>query len=75
MKEINIHTSLQFIKGIGKNRAKILSDEFGLRNCYDIINFFPFRYIDKTKFYKVRDLVENSSYVQIIGFFKSLKCL
>ena len=73
MKEINIHTSLQFIKGIGKNRAKILSDEFGLRNCYDIINFFPFRYIDKTKFYKVRDLVENSSYVQIIGFFKSLK--
>ena len=73
MKEINMHTSLQYIKGIGKNRAKILSDEFGLKNCYDIINFYPFRYIDKRKFYKVRDLVESNSYVQIIGFFKSIK--
>ena len=68
-----MHTSLQYIKGIGKNRAKILSDEFGLKNCYDIINFYPFRYIDKRKFYKVRDLVESNSYVQIIGFFKSIK--
>ena len=68
-----MHTSLQYIKGIGKNRAKILSDEFGLKNCYDIINFYPFRYIDKRKFYKVRDLVESNSYVQIIGFFKSTK--
>ena len=68
-----MHTSLQYIKGIGKNRAKILSDEFGLKNCYDIINFYPFRYIDKRKFYKVRDLVESNSYVQIIGFFKTIK--
>ena len=68
-----MHTSLQYIKGIGKNRAKILSDEFGLKNCYDIINFYPFRYVDKRKFYKVRDLVESNSYVQIIGFFKSIK--
>ena len=68
-----MHTSLQYIKGIGKNRAKILSDEFGLKNCYDIINFYPFRYIDKRKFYKVRDLVESNLYVQIIGFFKSIK--
>ena len=68
-----MHTSLQYIKGIGKNRAKILSEEFGLKNCYDIINFYPFRYVDKRKFYKVRDLVESNSYVQIIGFFKSIK--
>ena len=68
-----MHTSLQYIKGIGKNRAKILIDEFGLKNCYDIINFYPFRYIDKRKFYKVRELVESNSYVQIIGFFKSIK--
>ena len=68
-----MHTSLQYIKGIGKNRAKILCDEFGLKNCYDIVNFYPFRYVDKRKFYKVRDLVESNSYVQIIGFFKSIK--
>ena len=68
-----MYTSLQYIKGIGKNRAKVLSDEFGLKNCYDIINFYPFRYIDKRKFYKVRDLVESNSYIQIIGFFKNIK--
>ena len=35
MKEIDLHTPLQFIKGIGKNRSKILNEEFGLKNCYD----------------------------------------
>ena len=73
MKEINLHTPIQFIKGIGKNRSKILNEEFGLKKCYDILNFFPIRYIDKTKFYKIKDLVDNNSYVQIIGYFKSIK--
>ena len=41
MKEIDLHTPLQFIKGIGKNRSKILNEEFGLKKCYDILNFFP----------------------------------
>ena len=73
MKEIDLHTPLQFIKGIGKNRSKILNEEFGLKKCYDILNFFPFRYVDKTKFYKIQDLVDNNSYVQIVGYFKSIK--
>ena len=60
MKEIDLHTPLQFIKGIGKNRSKVLNEEFGLKKCYDILNFFPFRYVDKTKFYKIQDLVDNN---------------
>ncbi len=41
--------------------------ELGIKTCNDLLNFFPFRYIDKTTFYKIKDLQPNSSEVQIVG--------
>jgi len=41
--------------------------ELGIKTCNDLLNFFPFRYIDKTAFYTIKDLQPNSSEVQIVG--------
>ena len=41
--------------------------ELGIKTCNDLLNFFPFRYIDKTAFYAIKDLQPNSSEVQIVG--------
>ena len=41
--------------------------ELGIKTCNDLLNFFPFRYIDKTQFYQIKDLQPNSSEVQIVG--------
>ncbi|QVY67612.1 DUF559 domain-containing protein [Polaribacter sp. Q13] len=41
--------------------------ELGIKTCNDLLNFFPFRYIDKTTFYAIKDLQPNSSEVQIVG--------
>ena len=41
--------------------------ELGIKNCNDLLNFFPFRYIDKTQFYQIKELQPNSSEVQIVG--------
>ena len=41
--------------------------ELGIKTCNDLLNFFPFRYIDKTQFYAIKDLQPNSSEVQIVG--------
>jgi ATP-dependent DNA helicase RecG len=48
-------------------RATLLYAELGIKTCNDLLNFFPFRYIDKTTFYAIKDLQPNSSEVQIVG--------
>ncbi len=48
-------------------RAALLYTELGIKTCNDLLNFFPFRYIDKTAFYAIKDLQPSSSEVQIVG--------
>lgn len=59
--------SLTYLKGVGPSRAETLEKELGLKTLGDLATFFPFRYIDRTKFYKIEDLVETSAEFQIIG--------
>ena len=47
--------------------------ELGIKTCNDLLNFFPFRYIDKTTFHAIKDLQPNSSEVQIVGKITHLK--
>ena len=47
--------------------------ELGIKTCNDLLNFFPFRYIDKTKFHAIKDLQPNSSEVQIVGKITNVK--
>ena len=72
MKDTKLNTSIEFVKGIGKIRAKILKDELGLKNCNDLLNFFPYKYLDRSKNYKIKDIHSSNIYFQIIGVFKSL---
>lgn len=48
-------------------RATLLYSELGIKTCNDLLNFFPFRYIDKTKFHAIKELQPNSSEVQVVG--------
>jgi ATP-dependent DNA helicase RecG len=54
-------------------RASLLYTELGIKTCNDLLNFFPFRYIDKTAFYAIKELQPNSSEVQIVGKITSIK--
>ena len=61
---------------MGPARAQILGKELGIYTYADLANFFPFRYIDRTKFYKIKELQVSSADVQIVGKltgFKSVK--
>ena len=53
--------------------ATLLYLELGIKNCNDLLNFFPFRYIDKTQFYQIKELQPNSSEVQIVGKITHIK--
>ncbi|MFY0688151.1 MAG: ATP-dependent DNA helicase RecG [Cyclobacteriaceae bacterium] len=59
--------SLEFLKGAGPLRAELLSKELGLVTYQDLITYYPFRYEDRTKFYKINEVREDMPSVQITG--------
>lgn len=69
----NLQTPIDYLKGVGPNRADLLRSELGIHTYQDLINLFPNRYIDKTQYYKINELQRNSADVQIIGEITSLK--
>ncbi len=68
-----LQTPIDYLKGVGPNRADLLRKELGIHTYQDLINFFPNRYIDKTRFYKIKELQQNTAEVQVIGKIINIK--
>ena len=62
-----LSTSIEYLKGVGPKRAEILAAELGIRTYGELLHHFPFRYEDRTKFYKVSEVNGNLPYVQLVG--------
>ncbi|MBI1768719.1 MAG: ATP-dependent DNA helicase RecG [Bacteroidetes bacterium] len=62
-------TSIEFLKGVGPQRAALLQKELKIFSFGDLIQHYPFRYEDRTKFYSIREIDEAMPYVQIKGKF------
>jgi ATP-dependent DNA helicase RecG len=63
-------TSIEFLKGIGPQRAAILNKELNIFTFGDLIQYYPFRHEDRTKFYKIAELGDDLPHVQVTGFIK-----
>jgi ATP-dependent DNA helicase RecG len=63
----SLQTPIEYFKGIGPNRADVLKKELGLFTFEDLLNYFPFKHIDRTRFYKIRDLNPDMPHVQVIA--------
>ena len=66
-------TSIEYLKGVGPSRAKLLKKELGIFTFQDLANLFPNRYLDRTQFYKISQLEKNNAEVQIIGKLTQIK--
>ncbi|MBE0679151.1 MAG: ATP-dependent DNA helicase RecG [Bacteroidales bacterium] len=62
-----LDSEIKFLPGVGPKRAELLEAEAGIRTFGDLIYYFPYKYIDKTRFYKVSELDTDMQYVQIRG--------
>lgn len=60
-------TSLEFLKGVGPQRAALLQKELKLFTFGDLIQHYPFRYEDRTRFYSLREVNELMPFVQVKG--------
>ena len=68
-----LKTPIEFLKGVGPQKAELLKKELQIFCFEDLLNFYPFRYIDKSRFYKVREIIEEMPYVQIRGYISNLQ--
>ena len=66
-----IHT----LKSISLSWADILGSELGINTCQDLLNTYPNRYIDRTKYHKINQLERNNAEIQIIGKITHLKSI
>ncbi|QDP84132.1 ATP-dependent DNA helicase RecG [Chryseobacterium sp. SNU WT5] len=65
---MNLETSIEFLKGIGPERAKFITNVLGFSTVEDFLTFYPLRYIDKSKLYKIGELkAESESEIQFKG--------
>ncbi|MDM1373734.1 ATP-dependent DNA helicase RecG [Myroides marinus] len=62
-----LDTPIEYLKGVGPQRADLFKRELGIFTYRDLLHLYPNRYIDRTQYYKINELYNNSSEVQIIG--------
>ncbi|UGS22560.1 ATP-dependent DNA helicase RecG [Flavobacterium channae] len=62
-----LETPIEYLKGVGPQRGDLLRKELGIHKYVDLLNLFPNRYIDRTRYYKINELQNSNSEVQIIG--------
>lgn len=60
-------TSVEFLKGVGPQRAALLNRELSIFTYGDLLQHYPFRYEDRTRFYSIRDITDEMPYVQLRG--------
>ena len=64
---INLQTPIDYLKGVGSSRATLLKKELGIATFQDLLNLFPNRYLDRTKYFKINELVNSNAEIQVIG--------
>lgn len=62
-----LSTPIEYLKGVGPQRGALLRKELNIHHFADLLHFFPYKYIDKTRYYKIRDLHPSLAEVQIVG--------
>ncbi|MFD2582818.1 ATP-dependent DNA helicase RecG [Pedobacter vanadiisoli] len=62
-----LDTPVEFLKGVGPGRADVLKKDLGIFTYQDLLSHYPFRYIDRTKYFKINQINIDSQYIQIIG--------
>ncbi|MBS7786224.1 ATP-dependent DNA helicase RecG [Flavobacterium sp. CYK-55] len=62
-----LQTPIEYLKGVGPSRGQLLRKELGIHTYADLLQFFPHRYIDRTRYYKINELREQPTEVQLVG--------
>lgn len=62
-----LDTKIEFLKGVGSARAELLQQELGIYTFGQLLEYYPFRYVDKSKVYNISDINSDQAYIQLKG--------
>ncbi|MEE9461772.1 MAG: ATP-dependent DNA helicase RecG [Bacteroidales bacterium] len=68
-----LQTEIKFLTGVGPKRADLLNRELNIHTFEDLLYHFPYRYIDRSRFYKISEISSQLPYIQIRGRISSLE--
>ncbi|MGB0864516.1 MAG: ATP-dependent DNA helicase RecG, partial [Saprospiraceae bacterium] len=68
-----LKTAIEYMKGVGPQRADMLKKELSIFNFGDFLMQFPFRYVDKTQFHRIADIDEETENIQLKGVLRRLE--
>ncbi len=58
---------IKYLPGVGPQRAAVLEKELGIRSLHDLLYYFPYKYIDRSRLYYVHEIDGNMPYIQLRG--------
>ena len=64
---------IMYLTGVGPNRKKLLSGELGIETFGDLLEYYPYKYVDRSKIYKVSELTGDMPFVQVVGHILSFE--
>lgn len=64
---------IKFLPGVGPKKAELLKKELNIETFGDLLYYFPFKYIDRTKFYKISEIDARMPYIQVKGKIESME--
>ena len=64
---------IKFLPGVGEQRATLLNRELNIRSLYDLLYYFPYKYIDRSRVFKVSELGGQLQHVQLLGEIRSFE--
>jgi ATP-dependent DNA helicase RecG len=70
-----LEQSLDYLKGVGPQRAGLLQKELNIYTVGDLLGHIPFRYVDKTKFHKIKEVQNEDEAVQLRGIVREMETL
>jgi len=64
---------IKFLSDVGPKKAAILNEELDIHSFEDMLYHFPYKYVDRTRFYKISELTANLAYIQVKAEFIKLE--
>ena len=68
-----LENEMKFLSGVGPRRAELLSKELEINTFGDLLYYFPYKHIDRTKFYAIKDIKPIDAYIQVRGRISSIR--
>lgn len=62
-----LNQDIQYLPGVGPARKKMLSDELGINTYGDLLQYYPYKYVDRSRLYSIRELTGDMPFVQVRG--------